>query len=40
LEAESTRAGNDGLSDVAAVSLIVLSYVWMVVFFVGLAVGI
>ena len=40
LEAESARAGNDRLSDVAAVSLIVLSCVWMVEFFVGLAVGI
>jgi hypothetical protein len=39
LAAESARAGNDRLSDVAAVSLFVLSYVFMVVFFVGLAVG-
>ena len=38
LEAESARAGNDRLSDVAAVSLVVLSYVFLVVFFVGLAI--
>jgi hypothetical protein len=38
VEVESARAGNDRLSDVAAVSLLVLSYVFMVVFFVGLTV--
>ena len=36
LAAESARAGNDRLLDVAAVSLFVLSYAFMVVFFVGL----
>jgi hypothetical protein len=35
LEAESARAGDDRLSDVAAVSFFVLSFVFMVVFFVG-----
>lgn len=39
LAVESTPAGNDRLSDVAAVSLLVLGYVAMVAFFVGLAVG-
>ena len=38
LAAESARAGNERLSDVAAVALLVLGYVAMVVFFVGLAV--
>ncbi len=37
--AESAHTKNDRLSDVAAVSLLVLGYVVMVVFFVGLAVG-
>ena len=36
--AESTRAGNDRLSDVAAVSFLVVNFVFLVVFFVGLAV--
>jgi hypothetical protein len=35
LAAESARAGNDRLSDVAAVAFLVLSFVFMVVFFVG-----
>jgi hypothetical protein len=39
LAMESAPAGSDRFSDVAAVSLLVLGYVAMVVFFVGLAVG-
>jgi hypothetical protein len=39
LAPDSARTGNDRLADVAAVSLLVLGYVAMVVFFVGLAVG-
>ena len=35
LAAESARAGNDRLSDVAAVAFFVLNFVFMVVFFVG-----
>jgi hypothetical protein len=35
LAAESARAGNDRLSDVAAGAFFVLSFVFMVVFFVG-----
>lgn len=36
--AESAAPGNDRLADVAAVSLLVLGYAMMIVFFVGLAV--